>query len=152
MTAPSDDSENIADPEEIRGMNALLGMELVEWRDGYARTEIEVGAKHLNHGGLVHGGLSLALLDVTSVYPGYWAPRDQERARCVTLSLPTNFIGKAPTEGRLVCEAWRDGGVSMDSVGKTAGVVDVHDRSAVVKAFQQAGKTEVAQAVVFGGG
>ena len=110
MTAPSDDSENIADTEEIRGMNALLGMELVEWRDGYARTEIEVGAKHLNHGGLVHGGLSLALLDVTSVYTGYWAPRDQERARCVTLSLTTNFIGKAPTGGRLVCEAWRDGG------------------------------------------
>ena len=106
MTAPSDDSENIADTEEIRGMNALLGMELVEWRDGYARTEIEVGAKHLNDGGLVHVGLSLALLDVTSVYTGYWAPRAQERARCVTLSLTTNFIGKAPTEGRLVCEAW----------------------------------------------
>ena len=90
-----DDSENTADTEEIRGMNALLGMELVEWRDGYARTEIEVGAKHLNHVA-VHGALSLALLDVTSVYTG-WAPRDQERARCVTLSLTTNFIGKAPT-------------------------------------------------------
>ena len=51
MTAPSDDSENIADTEEICGMNALLGLELVEWRDGYARTEIEVGTKHLNHGG-----------------------------------------------------------------------------------------------------
>ena len=34
MTVLSDDSENIADTEEIRGMNALLGMELVEWRDG----------------------------------------------------------------------------------------------------------------------
>ena len=41
---------------------------------------------------------------------------------------------------------------TMDAVGKTPGVVAVHDRSAVVKAFQQAGKTEVAQAVVFGGG
>ena len=42
--------------------------------------------------------------------------------------------------------------VAMDAVGKTPGVVAVHDRSAVVKAFQQAGKTEVAQAVVFSGG
>ena len=42
--------------------------------------------------------------------------------------------------------------VSMDAVGKTPGVVVVHDRSPVVKAFQQAGKTKVAQAVVFGGG
>ena len=112
MTGQTRDSrtENIADTEEIRGMNALLGMELIEWRDGYARIEVDVVAKHHNHSGLVHGGLSLTLLDVTSIYTGYWAPRDEPRKRCVTLSLTTNFIGKAPTSGRLTCQAWRDGG------------------------------------------
>lgn len=112
MTDQTHDSrtENIADTEEIRGMNALLGMELIEWRDGYARIEVDVVAKHHNHSGLVHGGLSLTLLDVTSIYTGYWALRDAPRKRCVTLSLTTNFIGKAPTSGRLTCQAWRDGG------------------------------------------
>ena len=51
MTDQTRDSrtENIADTEEIRGMNALLGMELIEWRDGYARIEVDVVAKHHNH-------------------------------------------------------------------------------------------------------
>ena len=41
----------------------LLGMELVERKDGYAKVRLEVKNEHLNFHGLGHGGLVFSLGD-----------------------------------------------------------------------------------------
>ena len=39
-----------------------LGIEIAEWRDGFARIVLELLPKHLNRSGIVHGGVLLTML------------------------------------------------------------------------------------------
>lgn len=47
----------------IRGFNAILGLRIVEWRDGLAHLEVDLADHHLNGSAVVDGGVLATLLD-----------------------------------------------------------------------------------------
>ncbi len=50
----------------------LLGIELLEWREDFARVGVESGSRHANRSGIAHGGVMLALIDQAAAYAGLW--------------------------------------------------------------------------------
>ncbi|WP_270938753.1 PaaI family thioesterase [Falsiroseomonas oryzae] len=81
----------------------LLGIELVEWRDGFARVAVEAGSRHANRSGIVHGGVMLSLIDQAAAYAGLWCSVPGNIRRAVTLDLDCRFTGQVAS-GRLVAE------------------------------------------------
>lgn len=81
----------------------LLGLELIEWRDGFARVACETGPRHANRSGIVHGGVMLSLIDQAAAYAGLWCSVPGNVRRAVTLDLDCRFTGQV-RDGRLVAE------------------------------------------------
>ncbi|WP_372616724.1 PaaI family thioesterase [Falsiroseomonas sp.] len=82
----------------------LLGIELLEWRDGFARIGCAVGPRHTNRSGIVHGGVMLSLIDQGAAYAGLWCSVPGNVRRAVTLDLDCRFTGQVAAGGRLVAE------------------------------------------------
>ena len=72
-----------------------LGYRLVEWREGHAVVELETSAAHLNRGGVVHGAIMTALVDVATGFAGTYPTEPGKRRVGVTLSLTTSFVAQA---------------------------------------------------------
>lgn len=105
-------AERLVDPiagERLAGFNAVLDYRLVEWLDGRAVLELDVGAQHLNRAGLVHGGVMMTLLDVAAGYSGVWSDDPTFIRRGVTLQLTASFMAQAK-RGSLRCVGARRGG------------------------------------------
>jgi uncharacterized protein (TIGR00369 family) len=81
----------------------LLGLELVEWRDGFARVACTAGPQHANRSGITHGGVMLSLIDQAAAYAGLWCSVPGNIRRAVTLDLDCRFTGQV-SGGRLVAE------------------------------------------------
>ena len=96
-------------PEILRGFNKILDFRIAEWRDGFARVEVELAEHHLNRSGVVHGGVLAALLDAACGYTGVHPAADGKVRRAVTLSMTTTYLGQAKS-GVLTCIAHRRGG------------------------------------------
>jgi uncharacterized protein (TIGR00369 family) len=93
----------------MQGFNALLGFRRTEWRDGYARLELDIAPQHLNRSGILHGGVLAAMLDATLGFTGVYSDEPGQRRRAVTLSMTTLYIGQARS-GTIACRAERTGG------------------------------------------
>ncbi len=81
----------------------------VELGDGTATVTLELEERHLNRSGIAHGGTLMALFDAAM---GYACVNDfEERGYrgLVTVSMTTNFIGRA-AEGTVRVEAQQAGG------------------------------------------
>ena len=98
---------DITDPPS--GFAQLLGYDLVDWRDGYARYELDITDRLTNRQGIVHGGVHATLLDSAMGIAGCWTGDAGQRAMALTLSLNVQYIGKA-LGSRLICEASLTGG------------------------------------------
>jgi uncharacterized protein (TIGR00369 family) len=83
----------------------LLGLQLVEWRDGFARMICDAGPHHTNRSGIVHGGVFLAMIDQTAAYSGLWCSVPGNVRRAVTLDLDCRFTGQVEAGRRLSAEA-----------------------------------------------
>jgi uncharacterized protein (TIGR00369 family) len=81
----------------------LLGLELIEWRDGFARVACEAGPRHANRSGITHGGVMLSLIDQAAAYAGLWCSVPGNLRKAVTLDLDCRFTGQV-SGGRLVAE------------------------------------------------
>lgn len=81
--------------------HALLGFELIEWRDGFSRLALDVLPKHLNAGGIIHGGTLMAMLDEAGALCGIWCSVKGHRRWSVTVDLDCRFVGQAK-DGRIV--------------------------------------------------
>jgi uncharacterized protein (TIGR00369 family) len=81
----------------------LLGLELIEWRDGFARVACEAGPRHANRSGITHGGVMLSLIDQAAAYAGLWSSVPGNIRKAVTLDLDCRFTGQV-AGGRLVAE------------------------------------------------
>jgi uncharacterized protein (TIGR00369 family) len=81
----------------------LLGIELVEWRDGFARLSLMAERKHMNRSGIVHGGVLLSLIDQAGGYAGLYCTVPGHVRRAVTVDLDCRFTGQA-TEGPVMAE------------------------------------------------
>jgi uncharacterized protein (TIGR00369 family) len=81
----------------------LLGLKLVEWRDGFARVACEVGPQHANRSGITHGGVMLSMIDQAAAFAGLWCSVPGNVRRAVTLDLDCRFTGQV-SGGTLVAE------------------------------------------------
>lgn len=81
----------------------LLGLTLLEWRDGFARVACEAGPRHRNRSGITHGGVILSLIDQAAAYAGLWCSVPGNIRRAVTLDLDCRFTGQV-RDGRVVAE------------------------------------------------
>lgn len=81
----------------------LLGLTVLEWRDGFARLACDTDRRHTNRSGIVHGGVMLAMMDQAAAYAGLWCSVPGHIRKAVTLDLDGRFTGQV-TGGRLVAE------------------------------------------------
>lgn len=81
----------------------LLGLDLVEWRDGFARVICDTGPQHINRSGIVHGGVILSLIDQAGAFAGLWCSVPGNIRRAVTIDLDCRFTGQVDA-GRIVAE------------------------------------------------
>lgn len=81
----------------------LLGIRLVEWRDGFARVVCDSGPGHLNRSGIVHGGVILSLIDQAAAFAGLWCSVPGNMRKAVTIDLDCRFTGQV-SGGEVVAE------------------------------------------------
>ncbi|WGF88511.1 PaaI family thioesterase [Marinivivus vitaminiproducens] len=72
-----------------------LGIEVVEWREGFARITMPIQPVFLNRSGVLHGGLIAILLDTVGGYAGTWCSRPGHVRHAVTVSMTTHFTGQS---------------------------------------------------------
>lgn len=91
-------------PHTASPYHTHLGVQVAEWRDGYARLVCNTVAHHANRSGIVHGGLLLSLIDQAAAFAGLFCPFPGRVRRAVTLDLDCRFTGQAKIGERLTAE------------------------------------------------
>lgn len=86
------------------GLNGVLGFRLIDWRDGFAQISVDLDERHKNRQGGLHGGVTATLIDATTGFCGVFEPNPEKRRGNVTVSLTTNFVGRAKTP-TIICTA-----------------------------------------------
>ncbi len=76
-------------------LHTLLGIQRLEWRDGFARIALDVQAMHLNWNGILHGGTLMTMLDEAGALCGLWCSVPGNRRSSVTVDLDCRFVGQA---------------------------------------------------------
>ena len=109
---------------------AFLGLERLDWRDGFARIGYDFNAEHRNRSGIVHGGVILMLLDEVGGLCGAWPLPGGPRRRSMTVNLNSSFVGQVGS-GRVVATG------QMVSHGRSLFFVksEVHDANGALVAF-----------------
>lgn len=94
---------------EIGAFGQHLGIEIAEWRDGHATLRLAVRPSFLNRSGILHGGVLTTLIDTAGGYAGTYCAVPGHVRRAFTLSMTTQFTGRA-SAGVLHAEAARKAG------------------------------------------
>lgn len=92
-----------------RGFNREIGFSISSWTDGEAQLQLQLQPKLLNRSDILHGGVSVTLLDVACGLAGCYCNVDGNARRAVTLSLNTQFMATA-TEGLLTAKSRKRSG------------------------------------------
>jgi uncharacterized protein (TIGR00369 family) len=79
----------------------LLGLELVELKEGLARFELQLRPELMNSFNAAHGGVVMTLLDVAMAYAA--KSMDPHAVGAITVEMKTMFIAVA--KGRIAAEA-----------------------------------------------
>jgi uncharacterized protein (TIGR00369 family) len=87
--------------EKHDDFSMTTGVVRVEWREGLARVALDLEPRHLNRGGVLHGGVLLALLDEAGALSGVWCSVPGNRRTSVTVDLSCHFTAQSRT-GRVV--------------------------------------------------
>lgn len=72
-----------------------LGIQVLEWREGYAKIALDVERKHLNRSDIIHGGVLLTMLDEAGALCGVYSADRALRRSSVTVDLDCRFVGQA---------------------------------------------------------
>lgn len=75
--------------------HALLGVTILEWREGFAKVSFEIQPRHLNRSDILHGGVLLSLLDEAGALCGIWCSVPGNRRYAVTVDLAGHFTGQS---------------------------------------------------------
>lgn len=81
-----------------------LGMEVTEWRDGHATVCLPIKPSFLNRSQILHGGILTTLIDTAGGYAGTYCTVAGHVRRAFTLSMTTQFTGRA-SRGTIRAEA-----------------------------------------------
>jgi uncharacterized protein (TIGR00369 family) len=107
---------NIKEMINISPYFSLLSMKIVDFGIGYSHLEIDLGGKHLQPFGFVHGGVFASIIDATAFWAAYYDIEDQHDG-LTTVDITTNYL--APViSGKLIATGRR---IKM---GKTLGYAD----------------------------
>lgn len=74
------------------GYHAMLGLRLISWEEKRVEIGLTVQAKHLNLGGVIHGGVLSSLLDIACAQAGTFCPYGNRIRKSITLSLATTLL------------------------------------------------------------
>lgn len=88
------DQRLLGDGHELPGFHALLGYRQASWEEGRAVIELTIDQRHINLGGVIHGGVITSLLDIACAEAGTWCPYPGRMRKAITLSLTTTFTGQ----------------------------------------------------------
>lgn len=91
------------------GFAEIIGLRLVEWELDRCKLELDVGDRHRNGLGVVHGGVISTLVDVACAHSGIYCTVPGNKRTGLTASLTVNLIGSA-RNGRLTVLARKRGG------------------------------------------
>ena len=91
-------------PHSHSPFHAHLGIQVAEWRDGYAKLVCDTEAHHANRSGIVHGGVLLSMIDQAAAFAGLFCDVPGRVRRAVTLDLDCRFTGQAAIGARLSAE------------------------------------------------
>jgi len=86
---------NDSDIESDSPFLRMIGVRLVEWRDGFARIKAEIQPHLLNRSGVIQGGVLATLLDNAGGICGMWCSVPGNKRYGMTLSLTANYVGQA---------------------------------------------------------
>lgn len=103
------DSEQI-NGTELPGFHRLLGYRQSRWEENEAVLELELQPRHLNLGGVIHGGVLTSLLDIAMAQAGTYCPFPGRMRKAITLSLTTTFTGQCSSGTIRVTGRKRAGG------------------------------------------
>jgi uncharacterized protein (TIGR00369 family) len=92
-----------------------LGLEVLEARQGYLRSQMQVAKKHMAPNGFLHAASVIALLDSAAGY-GCRISLPDGGVGFTTIELKSNFLGTAKEGDTLVCEARMAHGGRMTQV------------------------------------
>ena len=81
-----------------------LGLEVLEARQGYLRSQVEVAQKHMAPNGFMHAASVIALLDSAAGY-GCRISLPEGGVGFTTIELKSNFLGTAREGDTVLCEA-----------------------------------------------
>lgn len=81
------------DSADLLGFHNLLGYRQASWEENEAVIELELQPRHLNFGGVIHGGVFTSLLDIALAQAGTHCPYPGRMRKAITLSLTTTFTG-----------------------------------------------------------
>jgi uncharacterized protein (TIGR00369 family) len=81
-----------------------LGLEVLEAREGYLRSQVKVEQKHMAPNGFMHAASVIALLDSASGY-GCRISLPEGAVGFTTIELKSNFLGTAKAGETVLCEA-----------------------------------------------
>lgn len=87
----------------------LLGFRKTEFRQDFARFELDLEPRHTNRAGLPHGGVYAALLDAALGSSGCYIGKDDDFRPGVTLNLNISYLAAARGT-RIIAEGRRIGG------------------------------------------
>ena len=77
-----------------------LGIETLEWRDGFARIALTLTSQHLNRSNILHGGVLLTMMDEVGAMAGVWCSVPGNQRSSVTVDLSAHFTGQS-RDGRI---------------------------------------------------
>ncbi|MCM2562521.1 PaaI family thioesterase [Lutimaribacter sp. EGI FJ00015] len=95
--------------EDPYPLQAHMGFEMVDWRDGYARYDLPIASYLGNRSGIVHGGVQAMMLDTVMGLSGCFTGDPDAPQHAVTLSMTTNFLAQTGGD-RLIAEGFKTGG------------------------------------------
>ncbi|MEC7761344.1 MAG: PaaI family thioesterase [Pseudomonadota bacterium] len=100
------DPSLIEDPYEFQ---KLLGFEIVDWSEDYARFRLPITDKLGNRYGIPHGGVYATLIDTVMGFAACYTGDPDARRLAMTLSLNVNYLAQAKGTV-LIAEGRRTGG------------------------------------------
>lgn len=118
----SHEESDLMNGTDLPGFHSLLGYSQASWEENEAVIELELQARHLNLGGVIHGGVLTSLLDIAMAQAGTHCPHPGRMRKAITLSLTTTFTGQCSSGVIRVTGRKRAGGTRIfNSTG------EVHD-------------------------
>jgi acyl-CoA thioesterase len=97
--------EKVTKGENMKGTDyfrKLLGIKVLEAKDGYAKMHLEITKEHTNAVGLTHGGVIFALADCAFAEAVNFGEK-----RAVAIQISINFLKPSKEGDTLTAEAFR---------------------------------------------